>query len=207
MRPMAGRRLFLIDGNGYIFRAYHAIPFLSNAKGLPTNAIYGFTTMLMKVVREKRPDYLAIAFDTKEKTFRHEALETYKANRPAMPDDLSVQLPYIYKTVEAFRIPLMAQPGYEADDLIGTMALRAAAAGFDVTIVTSDKDFYQLVSPRVHLYDTMKKKVSTEADVRAKLGVEPRQVVDLMMLTGDAIDNVPGVPGIEIGRASCRERV
>lgn len=189
-------RLFLIDGNAYIYRAYFAIRNLSTSKGLPTNAIYGFTTMLLKIVRDHRPDYLAVAFDAKGPTVRHAEYRDYKAQRPEMPDSLQVQIPYIHRVVEAFRIPALLQDGFEADDLIGTLARRGEQAGLDVTIVSGDKDMFQLITPRTCVYDTMKEKVYRVPEVRERFGVEPDRVIEIMGLMGDAIDNIPGVPGI-----------
>ena len=189
-------RLFLIDGHSYIYRAYYAIRHLSNSRGMPTNAIYGFTMMLQKIVRERKPDYLAVAFDSKGKTMRHEQFEAYKAQRPEMPDALQKQIPYIQRMVEAHRIPVLIQEGVEADDLIGTLARRADALGFDITIVSGDKDMFQLITPHTRVYDTLKEKVYEEADVRDRFGVGPEHVADIMGLMGDAIDNIPGVPGI-----------
>lgn len=188
--------LYLIDGHSYLYRAFHAVPYLSNSKGLPTNAIYGFTHMLSKLIREKQPDYLAVAFDSEKPTHRHETYEAYKAHRPQMPDPLVVQVPYVQKIVDAFRIPTLIQGGVEADDLIGTVAKKAEAEGMDVVIVSSDKDMFQLVSPRIQIYDSMREKVYGEKEVRERWGVEPSQVVEVMALMGDAVDNIPGVPGV-----------
>ncbi|HET6371189.1 MAG TPA: DNA polymerase I [Nitrospiria bacterium] len=190
------KTFYIIDGSSYIYRAYHAIRDLSTSKGFPTNAIYGFAQMLLKIVKEKRPDYLAIAFDTAAPTFRHTSYADYKANRPEMPNPLAVQIPYIHRLVEAFNIPVVMADGYEADDLIGTLARKGEAAGFSVVIVTGDKDMLQLVSPAVSAYDSMKDKRFREAEVRDRFGVEPSRVVEVMGLMGDDIDNIPGVPGI-----------
>jgi DNA polymerase-1 len=193
---MGHNSLYLIDGHSYLYRAFHAIPYLSNSKGLPTNAIYGFTNMLSKLIREKSPDYLAVAFDAEKPTHRHEAYEAYKAHRPQMPDPLVVQIPYVRKVLEAFRIPILVQEGVEADDLIGTIAKKAADQGMEVTIVSGDKDMFQLVSSRIRIYDTMRDRMYGEEEVRQKLGVEPWQVVEIMGLMGDTVDNIPGVPGV-----------
>jgi len=188
-------RLFLIDGSSYIYRAFYAIRHLSNSKGLPTNAIFGFTQMLLRVVKEFRPEYLLVVFDSKAPTFRSEVYQEYKANRPAMPESLSPQLPYIKRIVEAYRIATLAMEGYEADDLIGTIAKRAVPE-VDVVIITGDKDILQLVSDRITVYDTMKEKRLGLNEVRERFGVGPEQMVEVMGLAGDAIDNIPGVPGI-----------
>jgi DNA polymerase-1 len=188
--------LYLIDGHSYIYRAYYAIRGLSNSKGFPTNAIYGFTNMLLKIVKDKKPDYVAIAFDSPVPTERHRLFEAYKAQRPKAPNELVGQIPYIKKIVNAFRIPVLEMEGYEADDILATIARRGEKEGFDVTIVTGDKDIFQIVGPNIRTYDTMKDRVYEEKDVMEKLGVGPDKVVEVMGLMGDAIDNIPGVPGI-----------
>jgi DNA polymerase-1 len=188
-------RLFLIDGSSYLFRAFYAIRHLSNSKGLPTNAIFGFTQMLLKILKEHHPDYLAVIFDSKAPTFRSEVYKEYKANRPAMPEGLTPQIPYIKKIIEGYRIALLEMDGYEADDLIGTVAKRLESEA-DVVIITGDKDILQLVSDRIQVYDTMKEKKFGVEEVIERFGVSPEQVVEVMGLSGDAIDNIPGVPGI-----------
>jgi len=188
-------KLFLIDGSSYLFRAFYAIGHLSNSKGLPTNATYGFIQMLFKVLKEHRPDYLAVIFDSKAPTFRSEVYKEYKANRPAMPEALSPQIPYIKKIIEGYRIALLELEGYEADDLIGTVAKRLESE-VDVVVITGDKDILQLVSDRIQVYDTMKEKRYGVEEVIERFGVSPEQVVEVMGLSGDAIDNIPGVPGI-----------
>jgi len=192
----SSRTCYLIDGSAYIYRAFFALPALANSKGLQTNAVYGFTTMLMKILRERKPDCLAITFDEKGPTHRHEEFKEYKAHRPPMPDGMSAQIPYIHQVVEAFGIPVVRKQGLEADDLIGTLARKAAAAGFEVVIVTGDKDMLQLVTPAVRIYDPVKDKWLGEAECREKFGVEPARVVEIMGLMGDATDNIPGVKGI-----------
>ena len=192
---MSKPTLYLIDGNSYIYRAYHAVRSLATSKGLPTNAIYGFTNMLLKIVKEKKPDYLAIAFDTKGPTKRHIEYEQYKAHRPEMPKDLVPQIPYIHKLVEAFNIPAILMEGYEADDIIGTIS-KKMEKDFDVVIVTGDKDMLQLISQNIKIYDTLKEKVYEEKDVVERFGVAPDKVVEVMGLMGDASDNIPGVHGI-----------
>ena len=188
-------KLFLIDGSSYLFRAFYAIGHLSNSKGLPTNATYGFTQMLLKVLKDHRPDYLAVTFDLKAPTFRTEVYKEYKSNRPAMPEGLTPQIPYIKKIIEGYRIALLEMEGYEADDLIGTVA-KGLESEVDVVIITGDKDILQLVSPRIQVYDTMKEKRFGVEEVIERFGVSPEQVVEVMGLSGDAIDNIPGVPGI-----------
>ena len=193
---MADRsKLFLIDGSSYIYRAFYAIRHLSNSKGLPTNATFGFVQMLLRVLKEHRPDYLAVIFDSKAPTFRTEVYKEYKANRPAMPESLAPQIPYIKKIIEGYRIALLEREGYEADDLIGTVAKRLEPE-VDVVIVTGDKDLLQLVSNRIQVYDSMKEKRFGVEEVIERFGVSPEQVVEVMGLAGDAIDNIPGIPGI-----------
>ncbi len=191
-----GKQIYLIDGSAYIYRAYHAIRSLSNATGFPTNAIFGFTRMLLKLIEERQPPYLGMFFDAKGPTFRHEMYADYKANRPPMPEELAVQVPPIKTVTEAFRIPVVEMSGYEADDLIGTTAKQAAAAGFEVVLVTGDKDFVQLVTPQVTIWDPMKDKTIAVEHITATNGVSPRQMIDVMGLSGDTADNIPGVPGI-----------
>ena len=188
-------RLFLIDGSSYIYRAFYAIGHLSNSKGLPTNAIYGFTQMLLKVLKEHQPDHIAIALDSRAPTFRSQVYKEYKANRPAMPENLSLQIPYIKKIIEGYRIATLEAEGFEADDLIGTVA-KAVESKANVVIITGDKDMLQLVSDRVLVYDTMKEKKFGIDEVMGRFGVKPEQVVEVMGLAGDAIDNIPGIPGI-----------
>ena len=190
------KKIFLIDGSAYIYRGYHALPPLSNSNGLPTNAILGFTNIITKLFGEQQPEYAMIVLDAKGPTFRHDMYPEYKANRPPMPDDLIVQIPYIRNIITGFRIPLIEKVGYEADDLIGVYAKLAETAGFSVIMVSGDKDLMQLVSDRAVLYDPMKDVWIDKEKVKEKIGVYPEQVTDIMGLTGDTSDNIPGVPGI-----------
>jgi DNA polymerase-1 len=190
------KTLYLIDGTAYIYRAYHAIRGLTNSKGLPTNATFGFTRILIKLIEDRSPEYVVMFFDAKGPTFRHEIYKDYKANRPPMPEDLSVQIPHIKKITQGFNIPVMEMQGYEADDLIGTFRLRAEEAGFSVVMVTGDKDFVQLVTDRAIIWDPMKDETIDIKTVRESFGVEPSQMIDVMGLSGDTSDNIPGVPGI-----------
>jgi len=190
------KTLYLIDGSAYIYRAFFALPALNNSRGLQTNAILGFTTMLLKILRERKPDGLVVAFDEKGPTLRHIEFKAYKAQRPPMPEGMSAQIPYIHRVVDALNIPSVRQGGYEADDLIGTLASQAEQAGFDVVIVTGDKDMFQLLTPHVRIYDPVKDKWFGEAECRERFGVEPARVVEIMGLMGDATDNIPGVKGI-----------
>lgn len=189
-------KIVLIDGSGYIFRAFYAISRLSTSKGFPTNAVYGFIAMLARVLEIEKPKFLAIAFDTAKPTFRKDRYADYKANRSAPPEDLVKQIPYIMRSVEAFGICSLIQEGFEADDLLGTIASHAEKEGFTVEIITGDKDLMQLVTPNITLYDTMKERRYDGAGVKEKLGVRPDQVADLLALMGDSSDNIPGVTGI-----------
>ena len=188
--------LYLIDGSSYIYRAFYGVRHLSTSTGIPTNAIYGFGNMLKRVLREKSPIYMAIALDAPGPTFRHDLSPDYKANRPRMPEDLSAQIPFIKRLITAFGIPYMEIPGYEADDIIGTLATWASDQGVDVVMISGDKDLLQLVSPKVHMWDSMKHEVFGPAEVEKRFGVPASQVVEVMGLAGDSSDNIPGVPGI-----------
>jgi len=203
---VSSKRLFLIDGMSHIYRAYFAIRNLSNTKGLPTNAIYGFTSILRKMIQEQKPDYVGVAIDLEGPTVRHEKYQAYKATRKPMPQDLVQQIPYIRRVCEAFCVPVLGYPGFEADDVIGTLSLKATEQGLQSIIVTSDKDMLQLVSDDVLVLDTMKDNAILDAKkVEEKLGVRPDQVPDLLGLWGDASDNVPGAPGI--GEKGARELI
>ena len=190
------KTIYLIDGSAYIYRGFHALPPLSNSKGIPTNAVLGFTNILSKLIKDKQPENAIMFFDAKGPTFRHEIYSDYKANRPPMPDELSIQIPYIKKVTQGYRLLTIEKQGYEADDLIGTAAKKAAANGFKVIIVTADKDFMQLIDENISMFDPLKNiEIDSEA-VKEKTGVYPDRITDIMALTGDASDNVPGVPGI-----------
>ncbi|MDC2986547.1 DNA polymerase I [Candidatus Pelagibacter bacterium] len=201
---------YLIDGSGYIFRAYYALPPLSRkSDGLPTGAVSGFCSMLFKLLEdarsddsENRPTHFAVIFDSARKNFRNEIYSEYKANRSEAPDDLVPQFEYIRKSVEAFNLPSIELLNYEADDLIATYAKKISEAGAKVTVISSDKDLMQLVSNKVRLFDPMKSKLIGEKEVLDKFGVKPEQVIDVQSLAGDSSDNVPGVPGIGIKTAA-----
>src|SRR5215468_5796017 len=202
-----GDHVFLVDGSGYIFRAYHAIRFEPRtADGTHVNAVYGFCAMLWKLLKEMKPDqrptHLAVIFDKSEKTFRTEMYKEYKAHRPPPPDDLIPQFPLIREAVRAFEIPCLEQAGYEADDLIATYARIACEAGATATIVSSDKDLMQLVNDCVIMYDTMKDVRIGVPEVIEKFGVPPAKVIEVQVLIGDSTDNVPGVPGIGVKTAA-----
>ncbi len=189
-------RLYLIDGYSNIFRAFYAIRNLSSSRGEPTNAVYGFVQMLRKLLREEQPELIGVALDVSSDTVRKERYEDYKAHRKPMPEDLRPQIPWIRKALEAYRIPILEMERYEADDVLGTLAKKASAEGYDVILVSADKDLMQLVGPRVSLMHTGRDKVYDPALVEEDFGVPPEQVVDVLALMGDTADNVPGVPGI-----------
>ncbi len=191
------KSLYLIDGSSYIFRAFYGIrQSLSTANGFPTNALYGFVNMLQKVVRDEKPDYLAVAFDSKEKTFRHQMYTDYKANRESPPEDLIKQFPYFEPLVNAFNIYSVRVPGFEADDIMGTLAKKGAEKGLQVVIVSGDKDMMQMIGPNIRMLDTMKNKWFGIEDVTEKFGVTPDRVIDVMGLMGDSSDHIPGVKGV-----------
>lgn len=193
-------KVLLVDANGLVYRAFFALPYFTTHDGQPTNAVYGFTTMLLKVLEEEAPDYAAVAFDKPGPTFRHETFREYKATRPTMPDDLRPQVALAREVAEALDLPVFEVAGYEADDVIGTLARRAEEEGMDVLVVTGDLDALQLVSPRTRVMVTSRGITETtvydEAAVRARFGIAPAQIPDLKSLVGDATDNIPGVPGI-----------
>jgi DNA polymerase-1 len=189
-------RLFLIDGYSNIFRAYYAIRNLSSSKGEPTNAVFGFLQMLRKLLRDEQPEFLGVAFDVSSATHRKERFEDYKANRRPMPDDLRPQIAWIREVIAAFRIPVLELEKYEADDVLGTLACKGAAEGYEVILVSPDKDLMQLVGDGVSIFHTGREKLYDAAGVEEDFGVPPSQVVDVLALMGDASDNVPGVPGI-----------
>jgi len=188
--------VYLVDGSSYIYRAYHAIRNLSNSKGFPTNAILGFTKMILKLFNDKEPTYVAIVFDTKGPTFRHEIYDAYKATRPPMPEDLVAQLPYIKKVVQGLNAAMIEKEGYEADDVLGTLARKGEEKDYQVVIVTGDKDFRQLISPQVSLWDTMKDRFTDYETFIKEYSMEPHQSIDMMGLSGDKSDNIPGVAGV-----------
>ncbi len=192
-----GRRtVFLIDGTNYLFRAFFAIRGLSNSRGFPTNAVFGFTNMLLKVLRDHAPDYVVMVFDAPGKTFRDDLYAEYKGHRPEIPEDLPPQIPVVRDLVRAFRIGQLEIEGYEADDVIGTLANRLRGEDVDAVIVTGDKDLLQLVGPGVSVLDTMKDVTYGRDEVIARFGVPPEQVVEVLGLAGDTTDNIPGVRGI-----------
>lgn len=190
-------RLLLVDGQSMCYRAYYAIRDLSNSKGEPTNAIYGFVSMLRKLLKDETPDYVGVCFDRKEPTFRHERYEAYKAQRKPMPEELVEQMPHIKNFLKAYQIPIFEKAGYEADDLIGTIASHAQKKGLDVTIVTGDKDMLQLVTKHIEILNTYSEEMTGLDQVKERFGgLGPERVVDVLSLAGDPSDNIPGVPGI-----------
>jgi DNA polymerase-1 len=195
--------LYLIDGSSQMYRAFHAPVrtaeggFLRNAQGRPTNAVYIFVTMLRKLLNEHRPEYIAASFDLPGRTFRDDLAADYKANRTPMPDELAEQIPMVHAACEALGVPILTSERYEADDVIGTLATKAQAAGFEVAIVTGDKDFFQLVRPGISVYNPRDEGTWYDTEgVKEKFGVPPDRVVDVLALMGDTIDNIKGVPGI-----------
>jgi DNA polymerase-1 len=194
--PNRRDRLILVDGSSFLFRAYHAIPPLTNAKGEPTNAVYGVSNMLRKLIADYHSDYITVVFDAPGKSFRNELYDQYKAHRPAMPDDLRVQIAPLHNLIRAMGLPLIIEPGVEADDVLGVLAQHAEQQGYDVIISTGDKDMAQLVTEHIILENTMS---NTRMDIQGvidKFGVRPEQVIDYLALIGDTVDNIPGVPKV-----------
>ena len=190
------KTLYLVDGSSYIHRAFHAVRNLSNSKGLPTNAIFGFCRMLLKLLGDKKPSYIAVVFDAKGPTFRHDLYAPYKATRPPAPEELIAQFPYIREIVQGLGLAMIEKQGYEADDIIGTLARLGEEQGYTIMVVTGDKDFRQILSPSVSLWDTMKDRVTTYDSFTEEVGLQPKQMIDVMGLSGDSSDNIPGVPGV-----------
>src|ERR1700675_1637615 len=193
---MSARKLILVDGSGYLYRAFHALPPLTTSKGEPTGAVLGVLNMLNKMNKEEAPDRIAVVFDAPGRTFRDDLFDEYKAHRAPMPDDLRAQVQPLFDTVAAMGLPLLRVPGVEADDVIGTLAQQGAESGHDVLISTGDKDMAQLVSPRVGLINTMSNTRLDRDGVKAKFEVYPEQIVDYLALVGDSSDNIPGIPGV-----------
>ncbi|HMK14183.1 MAG TPA: 5'-3' exonuclease H3TH domain-containing protein, partial [Burkholderiales bacterium] len=189
----AGKTLLLVDGSSYLYRAFHALPDLRSSRGEPTNAIHGVLNMLRRLRREYKADYIACVFDAKGKTFREDQYPQYKANRPAMPEDLAVQIEPLHECIRALGWPLLVIDGVEADDVIGTLTTLAAREGIKSIVSTGDKDLAQLVNPRVMLVNQMSNEKLDEQGVVAKFGVEPSRILDYLTLIGDSVDNVPGV--------------
>ncbi len=188
----------------YVYRAFYAIPPMSNSEGLPTNAIFGFVRILERMIAEAAPDFIAVVFDTKEPTFRHEKYEDYKAHRPPMPDELVEQLPWIKEYIKALNLPSLEYPGYEADDVIATLAQFQSPENLYVLIATADKDLCQLVNDKIAIMNSSFKEtvILDSAGVENKFGVLPEQIVDYLTLVGDSADNIPGVKGVGSKTAS-----
>lgn len=198
---MTKQKVVLIDGNSLMHRAYHGVKFAPVLNGMPLGMVYGFASMLINIIAEFKPDYLIVAFDTKEKTFRHEMDQEYKAHRIKADDDFYAQIPLVHKCLESFRVQVVKAPGYEADDVIGTLATRAREMGFLVEIVSSDLDFLQLVSDDgISLLKAngsiQNTDIFTPKETREKLGVDPCQVIDYKAIVGDSSDNYKGIPGV-----------
>ncbi len=196
MSDQSQKHLVLVDGSSFLFRAYHAVPPLTNAKGEPTNAIFGVANMLRKLVGDHNTEYFTVVFDAPGKTFRHDLYDQYKAHRPPMPDDLRVQIKPLHQLIRAMGIPLIMESGVEADDVLGALAIDAEQQGFNVVISTGDKDMAQLVTEQITLENTMSKTSMDIAGVFDKFGVTPKQIVDYLALMGDSADNIPGVPKV-----------
>ncbi|HUP48741.1 MAG TPA: DNA polymerase I [Thermoanaerobaculia bacterium] len=196
MPPSKKPALFLIDGSNNVYRSYYAIRNLTNSAGLATNAVYGFVQMLRKLLKDHQPDCIAVAFDEGPSTAREAQFEDYKKDRKPMPDDLSVQIPLVYEVLEGFRIPVIRASEWEADDFLGTLACAARDRGYEVVLATSDKDFFQLVGDGISLYHTGREVMYDAKAIEGVFGLPPEKVVDVMAIWGDAIDNIPGVPGI-----------
>ncbi|MGZ8136916.1 MAG: 5'-3' exonuclease, partial [Methylococcaceae bacterium] len=196
MTQQTPKRLILVDGSSFLFRAYHAIPPLTSPQGVPTNAIHGVTNMLRKLIADYHSDYITVVFDAPGKTFRNDLYDQYKAHRPPMPDDLRVQIEPLHNIIRAMGLPLIIEANIEADDVLGVLALHAAEKGYCVIISTGDKDMAQLVNEQIILENTM---TNTRMDVQGvieKFGVRPDQIIDYLALIGDTVDNIPGVPKV-----------
>ena len=188
--------LVLIDGSSYLYRAFHALPALTNSQGEPTGALHGVLTMIRKLVREEQPAHIAVVFDAPGKTFRDDIYADYKATRPPMPDELRSQVQPILDAVQAMGLPLLQVEGVEADDVIGTLCARAKKRGMQVLVSTGDKDLAQLVTDKVTLINTMNDTRMDRDAVKAKFDVWPEQIIDYLALVGDSSDNIPGVPKV-----------
>ena len=195
------RNFFIIDGHSQLYQAYYAISGLTTPSGQPINAVYGFTRMLRKILKEDRPCYMAIAFDSKGPTFRHKEYEKYKEHRKPTPDDLITQIPLIFDVINAYNIPLFAIQGFEADDIIGTISTKVSKENIECTIITTDKDMDQLVDKYIKIFNPRKKQIRDIDRIRKEMGIEPKSFIDVLALSGDSSDNIPGVPGIGIKTA------
>ena len=195
--PSGERTYYLVDGSGFIFRAFHALPAMNRkSDGVPINAVYGFTGMLLKLIADIQADHIAVIFDAKQENFRNDIYPDYKANRSETPEELIPQFPLIREATEAFNLPQLELEGFEADDIIATYCRLARERGDKAVVVSSDKDLMQLVGDGVAMMDPMKNKDIGPAEVEEKFGVSPDKVIDVQALIGDSTDNVPGAPGI-----------
>ena len=193
---MAAKQLFVIDGHALCYRSFYAIKELTASNGQHTNAVFGFTNTLRKILKEFNPDYMAVCFDAKGKTHRAEKYAEYKIQRPSMPDELRSQIPIIHDVVKAFNIPIFEKTGYEADDIIATITDHFAKNGIEVVIVTEDKDMYQILGDKVKMFSVRKDVLLSYEDVKTKLGFDPKYMADFIGLAGDSADNIPGVMGV-----------
>jgi DNA polymerase-1 len=193
----SAKKLYLLDVSSYLYRAFHALPKFTTKEGFPTGAIYGFTRMLMSLLTKKKVKYLGVCFDSKAPTFRHEQFEDYKANRPPMPDDLLCQLPKIVEILNALNLARFQMDGYEADDILATLASKFQDDFDKILVITSDKDMLQLVNEKINIWDSFRGDSLFDSEkVKEKLGVSPEKVPDFLALIGDSVDNIPGIPGI-----------
>ena len=194
------KKFILVDGQGLLYRAFYALPQLTTTYGQVVNAVYGFTMILIRLLEEEKPEYIVITFDTPVPTFRHKEFKEYKAHRKKMPDELIRQIPLIKEIINNYNIAICSKEGYEADDVIGTIAKEAEKRNCNTIIVTGDKDAFQLISPHTKIMTTIKGvtevKIYDEEGIKKKYGVGPEKIVDILALKGDASDNIPGVPGI-----------
>ena len=192
---MSAKRIFLLDASSYVFRAYHAINYLTNSKGFPTNAIFGFINMTKKLIEEFNPEYFVAVFDPGGPSFRNDIYELYKANRGEAPEDISLQFPKIIEYLEARGVRVISMDNYEADDVIGSLA-KQFGTKHEITILSGDKDFTQLIDKNINMMDTMRDRTVSSKEVVKKYGLNPNQMIDFFSLVGDSIDNIPGIKGI-----------
>ncbi len=195
------KNFFIIDGHSQLYQAYYAISGLTTPSGQPINAVYGFTRMLRKILKEDRPGYMAIAFDSKGSTFRHKEYEKYKEHRKPTPEDLVSQIPLMFDVIGAYNIPIFAIQGFEADDIIGTISKKVSEENIECSIITTDKDMDQLVDKYIKVFNPRKKEIRNIEKIRSEMGIEPKSFIDVLALSGDSSDNIPGVPGIGIKTA------